>query len=557
MINGAIEQIGNVYKITLYKPIPRLLAAVKNLPDRWYAEKVWSVPAHHKVEVERFARVYGFEMGKRPVENPNQHFVIPEMPELRVNIPLKMELRPYQARGVAYGIEKKCFINGDDMGLGKTFQSIATAIALNAFPLLIICPSSVKENWKRELIKFSHLKGIVLQDSIKNSFPEYYRVGAAQVFIVNYESLKKYFVQDIKKDKNGRFKISDISFVKKYVEFFRGVICDEIHKLKDSRTQAYKFTRGITKGKEFVFGLTGTAVVNKPIDLASQLTVVNRLQDFGGVNGFVERYCAGPKQASNLKELNYKLNLIGYYRRNKSDPEIKKHLPDKSRQIIICDLSRDARKEYNHAFNDLGSYMKQYKEATDQQIQRSMRSEVMVRIGILKNISARGKLADAFEFIEDIISQGQKIVVFAYLNDVVQHVQERFPKSVRITGQENSLQKQASVDRFQNDPNINVIVCNLKAAGVGIDGLQNVATDVCFLEFGWHAAVMDQAEDRLYRTGQHKNVMCTYFLGKDTIDEWNYKLIESKREMAMTITGAEDETDVSFIDNMMTLFNQK
>ena len=296
-------------------------------------------------------------------------------------------------------------------------------------------------------------------------------------------------------------------------------------------------------------------LVNKPIDLVAQLAIINRLHEFGGYTGFKERYCAGPKEASNLKELNYRLNTICYFRRNKSDPEIKKHLPDKGRQIIMCELSQAAKIEYKHAQSDLESYMKQYKSATDEQIKKSMKGEVMVRIGILKNISARGKLADAFSFIDDIVSQGQKIVVFCNLRDVVEAVQHRFPNSARITGQDNSIQKQMAIDKFKSDPKIMVIVCSIKAAGTGVDGLQDVAYNACFIEMGWHAAVMDQAEDRCYRSGQHKNVMCTYFLGRNTIDEWNYNLIESKRNIANTVTGAEDQTEVNIIDGVMNLFS--
>jgi SWI/SNF-related matrix-associated actin-dependent regulator 1 of chromatin subfamily A len=486
-----------------------------------------------------------------PQRIPN---IIKPLPELKVHIPLKGELRPYQAGGVAYGIEKECFINGDDMGLGKTLQAIATTIALNSFPCLVICPSSVKENWRREWHKFSKYKAIVLDDSIRYNFTEYARIGAAQVFIVNFESLKKYFVESVNRPADGgRFKVSDVNLKRKFVDIFKSVIVDEIHKVKELKTQGYKFTRAITKDKQFVMGLTGTMFVNKPMDLVAQLYIINRMGDFGGYKYFKNRFCSGEKNASNLAELKVLLNEICYYRRNKTDKDIKKYLPDKSRQIIMCDLSPGARKEYNHAMFDLKSYMKQYKDSTDEQVKKSLKGAVMVRIGILKNISARGKLKDAFDFIEDQISQGQKVVVFAVLNDIIQKVQERFPKSVRITGKENSLQKQASVDRFQSDPKINLIACNLKAAGTGTDGLQNAANVAAFIEFGWNSAIMDQAEDRLFRSGQNKNVMCNYFLGKNTIDEWNYELIESKRSMGNAITGAEDDVDVNIINGIMEL----
>ncbi|MDQ7947655.1 MAG: DEAD/DEAH box helicase [Pedobacter sp.] len=561
---GSVVQIGKNYRIEFaYRPAIAL--AVKELPDRryMYQEKHWLVPIQHREEVERFARKHGLEFGHRHVNEADQDFAIPPMPELTVDIPLKREMRPYQKTGVAYAMEKKRLIIADDMGLGKTFQSIAAITGLHhtgttVFPCLIICPSAVKENWLKEITMATNFKGIILQESVKNTFMEFYRVGMAQFFVVNYESLKKYFVSRIDDiPKGSKLRINNIHFREKHVNFFNSVIVDESHKVKSLATKNTKFTKGICTGKETILMLTGTPVVNKPKDLVSQLGILDRMSDFGGWKHFDQHYCSGPREASNLKELNYKLNLTCFYRRNKTDEDIKVYLPDKMRQVILCDLNEQSRKEYQHAQADLESYMKHVKMKSDDQIEKSMKGEVMVRIGILKNISARGKLKDAFEFIQDIIDGGQKIVVFASLKEVISAVQERFPRSVRVTGAEDDKQKQAAVDRFQNDAQIDVIVLNLKAGGVGINGLQNVATQICFIEFGWHAAIMDQAEDRLYRMGQHSNVMCTYFLGRNTIDEWNYKLINSKRDIANSVTGAEDQTEESIIDGVINLFSTK
>src|SRR5690606_19631109 len=130
----------------------------KALPERRfdYANKLWTVPVKYRDEVERFCKQHGIEFGSKHIEEAQQEFVIPPLPEsLPVEIPLKMPLRQYQISGVAYSIEKQRVIMADDMGLGKTVQAIATISGLSrlgkaSFPCLIICPSAVKENWKRE-----------------------------------------------------------------------------------------------------------------------------------------------------------------------------------------------------------------------------------------------------------------------------------------------------------------------------------------------------------------------------------------------------------------------
>ncbi|TDQ79545.1 DEAD/DEAH box helicase [Sphingobacterium yanglingense] len=567
---GSAITVGNYFKIEFqYKP--KIVEAVKALPERKFDfnDKTWSVPTRYRDEVERFCKVHNLQFGQKVVNEVAQNFTIPPLPELTIEIPLKRDPRPYQRTGIAYAIEKQRLFFGDDMGLGKTFQAIAAIEALHqqgkaAYPCLIVCPSAVKENWVKEVLETVNRKAVVMVDGMKNTYQEFYRTGLAQFFIVNYESLKKYFVEaiddpgfDEKTGKKKKATLKHYHFRKKAIDFYKSIIFDESHKLKAVSTQASKISKGIAVGKETIFLLTGTPLINKPNDLIAQLGIMNRLVEMGGYKHFIDHFCSGPKGASNLKELNFQLNKNCFFRRNKTDPEVKKYLPDKSRQVILCDLSKEARKEYSHAMANLESYMKQYKDASDEKIQQSMKGEVMVRIGILKNISARGKLKDAFSFIQELVEQGQKVVVFCNLTEIVHAVQKEFVRSVRLTGAENAVQKQASVDAFRTEPNIDVIVLNLKAGGVGVNGLQDVSTNVCFIEFGWHAAIMDQAEDRLYRMGQHNNVMCTYFLGRDTIDEWNYDLIQKKREIANTVTGTEDMTEVSIVDSFANLFNNK
>jgi SWI/SNF-related matrix-associated actin-dependent regulator 1 of chromatin subfamily A len=544
--------------------MPKLMAAVKEIPGHKFdwTNKFWRVPIDQKEEVEKMAKKFNLTYGN-VAKTERTDFVIDPLPELTIDIPVKRPLFPFQRNGVAYAMWKRRLIIGDDMGLGKSSQAIVSIAGLNhigvdALPLLIICPSSVKINWCREVTLNTNLKPIVLSDTIKNNFIEFYRVGVANVFIVNYESLKKYFVdhiddpgQDPETGRKKPLRINHIHFKQKQIGFFKSVIADESHRLKAFKTLATKFTKGICTGKEIIMLLTGTPVINKPRDLVSQLGIIDRLNDFGGYNHFDRRYCAGLKDASNLSELNYMLNKHCFYRRNKKDPNIQLQLPDKMRQIITCELSAHARHEYDIAMADLKNYMSSYRDASDEQIKKSMAGEALFRIGVLKNISARGKLADVFDFVQDVIDSGEKIVLFANLKEVISKVVERFPKAVKVTGDENDLQKQAAVDKFQRDPDTNVFIGNLKAAGVGITLTES--NKVAFIEQGWHAAIMDQAEDRCFRIGQKNNVMCSYFIGKDTIDEWNYDLIQQKREMANRITGNEDDFETSIIDSVMSL----
>ena len=523
---------------------------------RWWDKQTgaWLIPATNKCKAELDQLTY-YVRYFEPVQwgtiaqsqtEEDVAFQIPEMPELDGEHGLKVQPYPYQLQGIARGLQLKRFINGDDMGLGKTLESIATINKADAFPCLVICPNVVKINWQREWHKFTDKKAMVLTDSVRDSWPFFWQTGMNQVFIVNYESLRKYFVRRITKAE--KWTLKDVEF-HNTIKLFKSVIIDESHKVKSTATQQTKFCKGIASGKEYIILLTGTPVVNKPKDLVAQLGIMDRMIDMGGWKGFMLRYCSGPNQASNLKELNYKLWQHCFFRREKS--KVLTQLPDKVRQIVSCEITN--RKEYMDAERDLIDYLKRYKEADDEKIQKSLKGEVMVRIGILKDITARGKLKEVIDFVKDFRENGKKIILFCNLHEIVDRLMIAFPSAVCVTGRQNMQEKQASVDAFQKNSKTDVIICSIKAASAGIT--LTAASDVAFIELPWTYADCDQAESRAHRIGQKDSVNCYYLLGRRTIDQKLHRIIEEKKHISNAVLGAEDNIQTNIVDMMANLFD--
>ncbi|MCK9629137.1 MAG: SNF2-related protein, partial [Bacteroidales bacterium] len=96
--------------------------------------------------------------------SPETYGELPEMPKLTESIRMKVEPYGFQKEGIAYSIQNTRTLIGDEPGLGKTIQAIASVVSLNAFPCLIICPSSLKLNWKEEWEKCSYEKAEILTD---------------------------------------------------------------------------------------------------------------------------------------------------------------------------------------------------------------------------------------------------------------------------------------------------------------------------------------------------------------------------------------------------------
>lgn len=547
-----IELKGDNFELSFnYKT--SIIERVRQIPGRRFdgARKVWIVPTRSRVDLERMIyQIQQFEninwVSGTAKKEEDIAYDVPELPDLTIPHSLKIQPYPYQLKGIARGLELKRFMNCDEPGLGKTLQSIATINLANAFPCLVICPSSLKINWLREWEKFTDKKAMILTDKVRDTWTFFFQTGMHQVFIVNYESLKKYFVQRIKKAEG--WTLRDVEF-RNSINLFKSVIIDESHRCKSASTQQAKFCKGICTGKEWVIELTGTPVVNRPKDLIPQLAILNRMDDFGGYKPFVNRYCSGQREASNLKELNFNLWKYCMFRREKS--LVLTDLPDKIRQVNTCEITN--RKEYMDAERDLIMYLQKYKDADDEKIEKALRGEVMVRINILRQISARGKVRDVIEFVKDFRENGKKIILFCSLHEVVDQLKRYFPTAVSVTGRDSQDEKQRAVDAFQNNPKADIIICSIKAAGVGLT--LTASSNVAFVEFPWTYADCCQCEDRAHRIGQKDSVTCYYFLGRRTIDEKVYRIIQEKKNIANAVTGSTEDIEENIVDMVARIFD--
>lgn len=546
----------NCYKV-VYQYHPMLVKCTKRIPSARYQAtgKYWEV-AHSDVnylrlmgdwaQKNRFVSVVRWLQDDEPVQS---YEPLP-MPKLEVPHHLLVQPYDYQTEGIAYALQKKRCIMGDEPGLGKTAQAIGTMTASGAFPCLVICPASLKVNWQREFKKFGGIDAVILDDSNRAVWQTLLTMKRndgkplCQVIITNYESLKKFFVRRI--NRQQRFTLKSVEFDQR-INLFRSVIIDESHKCKSNKTQQSKFVQGIAQGKEYILELTGTPVVNNNEDLIQQLNIMGRLDEFGGYTKFAGRYCQGINKSSHLKELNFRLRASCFFRRQKKD--VLTQLPDKTRSYLVTDISN--RKEYQDAERDVIKYLRDYKDADDKKLQRAIRGDIMVRMNILKQVSARGKVSSAIDIIHNTIDGGDKLIVFCFLKEVVAALKQEFPKAVTVTGDDNDRQKQYSVDKFQEDEACKLIILNYRSGGTGLT--LTAASNVLFVEFPWTYSDCCQAEDRAHRNGQKNAVTCTYLLGDGTIDEYMYNLIQTKKNIANAVTGTDDDVEEKVSQSDMVL----
>jgi len=470
------------------------------------------------------------------------------MPDLEADCS-HMRLQPYdyQRKGIRYMLDHQRCFNGDDMGLGKTFQAIAAVSLAKAYPCLVVCPAAMKVTWQREFYKFIGKQAVILDNSNRDNWQQLCVTGACNVFITNYESVRKFCVQRV----IGK-RITAANIVPdRRMALFRCVIIDEAHRCKDATTHWSKYLERICEGKPYVFLLTGTPVVISNEDLVQQLRIMGRLDDFGGARRFRERYCRGASKSSNLGELNHRLWQCCYFRREKS--EVLTQLPPKTRQFLSVDITN--RDEYNNAERDLLGYLRTCDKASDEKLRRAARASAMVQINVLRNIAAVGKMAEAVKFIHDVVDGGNKLIVFAFHKAIISAVVEAFPKCVTVTGSDSQQAKQNAIDAFQNDPDTRLIALNYKSGGVGIT--LTAASRALFIEFPWTCAECEQSESRCHRNGQKESVNCYYLHARDTIDDRILEIIRQERCNAGAVTGAVDAAEEKLVDLTLNYYKDK
>jgi SWI/SNF-related matrix-associated actin-dependent regulator 1 of chromatin subfamily A len=417
---------------------------------------------------------------------------------------MKLQPYPYQKAGIKYGVEKKRVLFADEMGLGKTVQAIASVLHANAFPCIVICPKSVMFNWRKEWNKFTNIQATI--------YPNY--LNHSDVIIVNYENAHKMIPM---KDK------------------FKSIIVDESHYIKDEKTKRYKSVKELAINKEYRYLLTGTPIINRPAELIPQLYVLGYLRP-ETKDKFIRRY-QGPKGiGKNLDELQIKLRSTCMIRRMKKD--VQKDLPDKIRQNISVDLTNAT--EYQMAEKEFKKFLQEKLLYSDERTARMLRAEFITKIQHLKKLAAVGRIESMVEFIKNMNENGEKVIIFAHHKDVVSTLSAKLNCDLFITGQTEASQRLKIIETFQADEKRMNIILSIRAASTGIDGLQDVASNVVFTELDWTAAQHDQAEDRAHRNGQKDCVNAYYFIAPGTVDETIYNIIERKRGMTNEATGSED-----------------
>lgn len=437
------------------------------------------------------------------------------LPELK----LKGGLRDYQIDTLYYMVNHGNCINGSDCGTGKTRVAIFYCELLDVFPIIIVCPSSVKTSWQREWNTINPNRSLSIIDS-KNKKQDFDQ----DVTIINYDLLGK---------KSG--KSADVRFRELLIKKYKGIIADEIHFLKNYKSVRTIAFNKIVRKIPIILGLSGTVIMNRPSELISILSVIKRFKIFPSMIYYMQRYCNAKKtrfgydttDSNNLNELHSILEQCCYIRKEKRD--VLAELPPLTEQYIECDLSN--KKEYKKAEDDFIEYLTT--QVNEEKVAAALRAEHLVKLNVLKQLSVIGKLKSIQLFIKDWTesNEDEKIVVFGCLKKPLEELHNIFKDSLLITGDNSTIEKQKILDSFGKESKYKILFANMQCIGTGVDGLQKVCSNAIIIEFPMKPTDLEQTISRLERSGQKNNINVYYLMCNKTIDIKIWQLLKQKKDV--------------------------
>lgn len=421
--------------------------------------------------------------------------------DIEIPAPPGCAYRPYQKAGIAYAKDRECALIGDGMRLGKTVQAVGVLNTKKTLhSVLVVCPATLKYNWKREIEKWLvHDMEVGIAEG--KTFPD------TPVVVINYDLL-------VKHHKRLTAQTWDVA------------IFDECHALKNptaKRTRAvfgHRKMPGIAANQRLF--LSGTALFKAPIDLWP----LCKACDPSGLGrdwyAFIRRYCDAKQTqygldtsgASNLEELQFKLRSSFMIRRSKND--VVDEIPPERHTIILpqAGLERLVTAEARAVEEHLGEFAHLLNGVLDPAVVDQIvngyshhdgidRGDAPASAGSMLGDLARArrdlalaKVGMCVEHIKGLLEDEKKVVVFAHHRDVVLRLTEEFPNAAVVVGGMTAKAKDEKVVSFQNSETCNVFIGNILAAGQGIN--LSVANVACFVELSWVPSEMDQAEERIW-----------------------------------------------------------
>ena len=457
---------------------------------------------------------------------------------------LEGTLRPYQKEGVYWlrFIEESglCGILADEMGLGKTLQALTwlslprTDARAHGKPALIVCPTSLVENWNREAETFvPHLRRLVISGPDRAEL--FGEIASHDLVITSYALLRR-----------------DLDVYRQHT--FSVAVLDEAQHIKNRSTQNAVAAKQINAVSRLV--LTGTPIENSVADLWSIMDYLmpDYLGEYENFRFDYEQPIAEGDRDGELAQLKLRRKLNPFLlRRIKKD--VAKDLPDKIIKVSFCTLTQDQQRVYDTLLNEsrrtINGLVKEkgFDRSRFEILAMLMRlRQVCCHLDLLKDHHPPGTYAapsaklDAFmELLDEAMDGGHRILVFSQFVSMLKLLRAELDRQgtpyCYLDG--TTQDRLAQCQRFNLTPSIPLFLISLKAGGTGLN--LTGADMVVHFDPWWNPAVEDQATDRAHRIGQKRTVYAIKLIAEHTVEEKVLAMQRKKQAIINATVGISDD----------------
>lgn len=557
-VSRALPAYSSVYMSYRGEPALRLrlgtnenAARIAELSRQAFDEEGWFIPGKYREAMEFIAQASALDDTFRcysdameylcaKVDYKERQKVLPELTDDYLDSLLKTRLYPYQKAGIRFAFSAGRSIIADEMGLGKTVQAIGVAELLlqrgYVRSVLIVCPTSLKYQWKREIEKFTDSTVTVVEGNhLKRR--EQYR-DDSQYKIVSYHAMSN----DVKVLKELR---TDM------------LIMDEVQRLKNWDTQISRSARKIKS--EFSVVLSGTPLENK-------------LQELYSIMQFVDQYLLGPYYQfmhdsavmsdtgkivgyRNLNDIGERLKSV-MLRRRKADVALQ--LPERVDQNIFVPMTKEQRAihtELQFSVAQIVSKWNRFKFLSESDRRRMLLMMSQMRMVcdstfILDQKSRHDtKVDEVMEILDSVLAGGDsKVVIFSQWERMTRLISMELDKlDIKyeyLHGGIPSAKRKALIDNFTDDPESRVFI----STDAGSTGLNlQVASIIINVDLPWNPAVLEQRIARIHRIGQRRSIQVLNLVASGTIEERMLATLNFKTELFKGIL--DNGLDTVFLDN--------
>jgi len=480
------------------------------------------------------------------------------LPEPRdIRLPEGLELMHHQAQLIQSAAEgHRTYLLADEPGLGKTAQALLAAQAADAFPLLAVVPNVVKTNWAREASIWTPNRQVTVIHGDGSDVN-----GFADIIVVNYEILDRH-----------------VGWLGEFG--FRTMVVDEAHFIKNKQSQRSQNVLHLSErirartARPLLLALTGTPLINDIEDFHAIWEYLGWIDDkkpLAKLMDKLEETGLTPADPGFYPAARNSVVEMGIVRRRKVD--VAADIPARRIADLPVELDDEIGRSIREAERELARrLLERYDMAIATRrtpaVVDGIDHELVRRVAtweredtttttkdgdnvftMLRRIG-QAKAGLAADYAAQLARSVGKVVFFAKHVDVMDLAGDTFERrGIRyseIRGDQTPKAREAAIKAFQEDPDVQIIVCSLMAAGVGIN-LQ-ISSNVVLAELSWTDAEQTQAIDRVHRIGQAEPVTAWRIIASQTIDTKIAELIDSKAGIAARALDGSDEEVGSSVD---------